>query len=73
MHSPLRYSESAILSVTHVSGYTIVTFGSVYIVFRSCKNKGIFFITNKIKKTLTRRFGSDARGDRKLLYFSVWP
>ena len=29
MHSRLCYSESDILSVTHVLGYNIVTFGSV--------------------------------------------
>ena len=43
MHSCLSYSESDILSVTHVLGYNIVRFGSVLHTLLKMKNKGIFF------------------------------
>ena len=44
MHSRLSYSESDILSVTHVLGYNIVRFGSVLHTLLKMKNKGIFFL-----------------------------
>ena len=66
----LCYSESDILSVMYVLGYNIAKFGSVLHTILKLKNKGNFCIA---KKTLTRRFGSDARGDRKLLYFFFCP
>ena len=40
MHSRLSYSESDILSVTHVLGYNIVKFGSVLHTLLKMKNKG---------------------------------
>ena len=40
MHSRLNYSESDILSVTHVLGYNIVRFGSVLHTLLKMKNKG---------------------------------
>ena len=43
MHSRLSYSESDILSVTHVLGYNIVRFGSVLHTLLKMKNKGNFF------------------------------
>ena len=43
MHNSLSYSESDILSVTHVLGYNIVTFGSVLHTVLKLKNKGKFF------------------------------
>ena len=46
------YIESDILSVTHILGYNIVTFGGVLHTLLKVKNKGNFFITKK----LTRRF-----------------
>ena len=54
-YSLLSYSESDILSVTHVLGYNIVRFGSVLHSLLKMKIQGesFFFIT---KKTLTRRF-----------------
>ena len=39
----LSYSESDILSVTHVLGYNIATFGSVLHTLLKLKNKGNFF------------------------------
>ena len=42
MHSRLSYSESDI-SVTHVLGYNIVRFGSVFHILLKMKNKGNFF------------------------------
>ena len=39
MHSRLRYSESDILSVTHVLAYNIVRFGSVLHTLLKMKNK----------------------------------
>ena len=53
MHSLLSYSESDILSVTHVLGYNIVRFGSVLHTLLKMKNKGnffffFFFITKEI-------------------------
>ena len=39
----LSYSESDILSVTHVLGYNIVRFGSVLHTLLKMKNKGNFF------------------------------
>ena len=42
MHSRLSYSESDILSVTHVLGYNIVRFGSVLHTILKMKNKGDF-------------------------------
>ena len=43
MHSRLSYSESDILSVTHVLGYNSVRFGSVLHTILKMKNKGDFF------------------------------
>ena len=43
MHSRLSYSESDILSVTHVLGYNIVRFGSVLHTLLKMKNKWNFF------------------------------
>ena len=45
MHSHLCYSESDILSVTHVLGYNIVRFGSVLHTLLKMKNKGNFLFT----------------------------
>ena len=59
------------VSVTNVLGYNIATFGNVLHTILKLKNQGNFFYLFLLqfkKKTLTRRFGSDARGDRKLLY-----
>ena len=42
MHSRLSYSESDILSVTHVLGYNSVRFGSVLHTILKMKNKGDF-------------------------------
>ena len=42
MHSHLSYSESDILSVTHVLGYNILRFGSVLHTLLKMKNKGNF-------------------------------
>ena len=44
MHSRLSYSESDILSVTHVLGYNIVRFGSVLHTLLKMKNKGNFLL-----------------------------
>ena len=65
--------ESDMLSVTHVLGYNIATFGSVLHTLLKLKKGEGFLISFITKTTLTRRFGSDSRGDRKLLYFFVWP
>ena len=56
------YSESDILSVTHVLGYNSATFGSVLHTILRLKKRAIFFYYKKTP--LTRRFGSDVRGDR---------
>ena len=45
--SRLSYSESDILSVTHVLGYNIVRFGSVLHTLLKLKNKGIFYYKKK--------------------------
>ena len=42
-----RYSESDILSFTHVLGYNIVRFGSVLHTLLKLKNKGNFFLLQK--------------------------
>ena len=47
MHSRLSYSESDVLSVTHVLGYNIVRFGSVLHTLLKIKNKGNFFYYKK--------------------------
>ena len=47
MHSRLSYSESDILSVTHVLGYNIVIFGSVLHTLLKMKNKGNYFLLHK--------------------------
>ena len=44
MHSRLSYSESDILSVTHILRYNIVRFGSVLHALLKLKNKGNFFL-----------------------------
>ena len=49
--SIVAYSESDILSVTHVSEYNIAPFGSVLHTRLKMKNRGILLITNiKFKK-----------------------
>ena len=52
MHSRLSYSESDILSVTHVLRYNIVTFGNVLRTLLKLKNNGNFLL----QKKLTRKF-----------------
>ena len=54
--SRLSYSESDILSVMHILGYNIATFGSVLHSLLKLKNKGnffsTFFITKNYKKNI---------------------
>ena len=47
LQSPKSYSESDILSVTHVLGYNSATFGSVLHTILSLKNKDNFFLLQK--------------------------
>ena len=58
-NSHLSYSESDILSVMHVLGYNIATFGSVLQYSFEAEKQGEFFslIKKYIKKTLTRGLG----------------
>ena len=76
MHSRLSYSESDILSVTHVLGYNIVTFGSVLHSLLKLKNKGnffnfflIFFLLQKIIEAEVLKWR--ARRPETIVFF--WP
>ena len=77
MHSLLSYSESDILSVTYIlGGYNNATFGNLEVFtysFEAEKQRDFCLICFYYKKNIDGRYGSDARGDRKLLYFFVWP